>query len=241
MTNFQANPETNRLRWLTPERAVLVLPFVAGLVASLALASTVLTPLSLSVKEKQQQVDDLRALRDELPLLQSQLNASNLQLKQRREQQRDLLNLVAGVSELDTFLAELNDLADQIGVNITRAEPGEIELYQPQALPVGDGAASPPAAAGGEGTASSDPLLREGLERRSAQLGVSGSFTQLLTFMRALERLQVFVEISDLSLIQSSSSAQQDDQLPKSSLELALTLSAYGRQADLAKNGVKIQ
>ena len=219
---------------------MLVLPFVAGLVASVALASLVLTPLSLSVKEKRQQVDDLSLLRDALPLLQSQLNASNLQLKQRRAQQRDLLNLVAGVSELDTFLAELNDLADQIGVQITRAEPGDIELYQPQALPVSDGADSPPPAAGGEGTASSDPLLREGLERRSAQLGVSGSFTQLLAFMRALEQLQVFVEISDLSLVQTSSTSE-DGQLPKSSLELALTLSAYGRQADIAKNGVKIQ
>lgn len=219
---------------------MLVLPFVAGLVASVALASLVLTPLSLSVKEKRQQVDDLSLLRDALPLLQSQLNASNLQLKQRRAQQRDLLNLVAGVSELDTFLAELNDLADQIGVQIKRAEPGDIELYQPQALPVSDGAASPPPAAGGEGTASSDPLLREGLERRSAQLGVSGSFTQLLAFMRALEQLQVFVEISDLSLVETSS-ASEDEQLPKSSLELALTLSVYGRQADIAKNGVSIQ
>ena len=219
---------------------MLVLPFVAGLVASVALASLVLTPLSLSVKEKRQQVDDLSLLRDALPLLQSQLNASNLQLKQRRAQQRDLLNLVAGVSELDTFLAELNDLADQIGVQITTAQPGDIELYQPQALSVSDGSASPPPAAGGEGTASSDPLLREGLERRSAQLGVSGSFTQLLAFMRALEQLQVFVEISDLSLVQTSSTSE-DGQLPKSSLELALTLSAYGRQADIAKNGVKIQ
>jgi len=216
-----------------------VLPVVAGLVASVALASLVLTPLSLSVKEKRQQVDDLSLLRDALPLVQSQFNASNLQLKQRRAQQRDLLNLVAGVSELDTFLAELNDLADQIGVQITRAEPGDIELYQPPALPVSDGAAAPPAA-GGEGTASSDPLLREGLERRSAQLGVSGSFKQLLAFMRALEQLQVFVEISDLSLVQTSSSSE-DGQLPKFSLELALTLGAYGRQADIAKNGVNIQ
>ena len=82
--------------------------------------------------------------------------------------------------------------------------------------------------------------MLEGLERRSAQLGVSGTFTQLLAFMRALEQLQSFVEISDLSLVQASS-ASEDGQLPESSLELALTLSAYGRQAEIAKNGVKIQ
>ena len=241
MTNFQANPDTSRFRWLTPERAVLVLPFVAGLVASVALASMVLTPLSLRVQEKRQQADDLRVLRDELPLLKAQLEASELQLTQRRAQQRDLLNLVAGVNELDTFLAELNDLADQIGVTITRAEPGDIERYQPPVQPSSDQGAAPPPAAGGEGTGSSDPLLRDGLERRSAQLGVSGSFTRLLAVMRALERLQVFVEISDLSLTKSSISGRQDDLLPEFPLELALTLSAYGRQAEIPKNGVSIQ
>ena len=220
---------------------MLVLPFVTGLLASLALASMVLTPLSLSVQEKRRQADELRVLRDGLPLLKAQLEASELQLTQRRAQQRELLNLVAGVSELDTFLAELNDLADQIGVTITRAEPGEIELYQAPVQPVSDQETPPPPAAGGEGTGSSDPLLREGLERRSAQLGVSGSFTRLLAFMRALERLQVFVEISDLSLIKTSSSDREDDQVPTSLLELALTLSAYGRQAEISKIGVSIQ
>ena len=73
MTNFQAIPDSNRLRWLTPERAVLVLPFAAGLAASVALTSFVLAPLFLSLQEKRQQADDLRVLRDELPFLKAQL------------------------------------------------------------------------------------------------------------------------------------------------------------------------
>ena len=147
MTNFQATPARSRLRWLTPERAVLVLPLAAGLVASGALGSMVLTPLSLSVREKREEAKELRLLRDELPLLKSQLEAAKLQLQQRLSQQRDLLNLVSGVSELDTFLAELSELADQLGVTITRAEPGEVELYQPPAQASNDkGISSPPAA-----------------------------------------------------------------------------------------------
>lgn len=230
MTNFQAQPATKPLRWLTPERAVLVLPIAAGLLLAVALGSFVITPLSLHLQAKRQQVEALRTLRNELPLLEAQLIAANRELSERREQQDQLLQLVAGVSELDTLLAELNDLAEQRGVIITRAEPGEIQSYQPPPPPADGQDDVPPPAAGGEGAAPTDPLLREGLERRSAQLGVSGSFSGLVAFMRALERLQVFVEISDLSLTQASTGQDDSSQDSARDLDLELTLTAYGRQ-----------
>ena len=151
MTNFQAQPTTKSLRWLTPERAVLVLPIAAGLLLSLALGSFVITPLSLRLQAKHQKVEALRQLRDELPLLEARLLAVNRDLLERREQQDQLLQLVAGVSELDTLLAELNDLAEQRGVIITRAEPGDIQSYQPPPQPEDGQGDVPPPAAGGEG------------------------------------------------------------------------------------------
>lgn len=230
MTNFQAQPTTKSLRWLTPERAVLVLPIAAGLLLSLALGSFVITPLSLRLQAKHQKVEALRQLRDELPLLEARLLAVNRDLSERREQQDQLLQLVAGVSELDTLLAELNDLAEQRGVIITRAEPGDIQSYQPSPQPEDGQGDVPPPAAGGEGAAPTDPLLRDGLERRSAQLGVSGSFSSLVDFMRALESLQVFVEISDLSLTQVNTGQKDGSHDSVRDLDLNLLLTAYGRQ-----------
>ena len=230
MTNFQVQPTTRSLRWLTPERAVLVLPIAAGLLLALALGSFVITPLSLRLQAKRQEVEALRQLRDKLPLLEAQLLAANRELSERREQQDQLLQLVAGVSELDTLLAELNDLAEQKGVIITRAEPGDVQSYQPPPQPVEGQDDVPPPAAGGEGAPPTDPLLREGLERRSAQLGVSGSFSGLVAFMRALERLQVFVEISDLSVTQAGIGPDDKSQDSARDLDLELTLTAYGRQ-----------
>lgn len=233
MTNFQANAPTTKLRWLTPERAVLVLPIAAGLLVSVLLASLAVTPLLVRLQGQREQVEQLRRLRDNVPLLRQQLEAELARLEERQLQQESLLQLVAGTGELDTFLAELNDLADRIGVTITRAEPGEVQTYQPPPKPVDGEEAPPPPAAGGEGTAPKDPLLREGLERRSAKLGVSGSFAGLLRFMRALESLQVFVEVSDLTLKspQANANAKQGAAVAASPLDLSLTLSAYGRQA----------
>ena len=220
---------------------MLVLPIAAGLVAAVALSSLALAPLSLSVQQKRQKVSGLRILRDELPLLKAQLLSSSRQLEQRRQQQTSLLQLVAGVAELDTLLAELNDLADRVGVTLTKAVPGEVQIYQVPVEVVDAEELTPPPAAGGDGAEPLDPLLREGLERRSAEIGVSGSFKQLLGFMRLVESLQVFVEISDLVLTQPSQSSSKDEVVPNPVLELALTLSAYGRQAEEPINAANVE
>ena len=107
-----------------------------------------------------------------------------------REQQLDrLLALVAGTSELNTFLSELEDLATANGVVITTTEPGDVQQFIPQSSTA---SAAPPS--------SGDALLNKGLEKRSARLNVQGGFLQVYGFLRALERLQVFVIISELNI-----------------------------------------
>lgn len=229
MTNFQANAPASRLRWLTPERAVLVLPIVAGLLLSGMIMSLLLAPVWVRLKAQQEQVDELTRLRDEVPLLRGQLNKLLVRQEQRKQQEQWLLQLVAGTSDFDTFLAGLNDLAQRTGVVITRAEPGQVQRYVPPPKPVEGQPPPSPAAGGGVAASSVDPLLREGLERRSAQLGVSGSFTGLLAFMRALESLDVLVETSELSL--KSAPVNPDSKGQAKTLDLSLTLSAYGRQS----------
>ena len=59
--------------------------------------------------------------------------------------------------------------------------------------------------------------------------------------MRALESLQVFVEISDLVLTQPSKDSSEDEVVPNPTLELTLTLSAYGRHADDSIKSAKVE
>ena len=68
-----------------------------------------------------------------------------------------------------------------------------------------------------------DPLLRQGLEKRSAQIGVEGPFVQVLAFLQALEKLEVFVVTDDLSVRVAPTS---EDEAIK--VRLRLTLLAYG-------------
>lgn len=231
MTNFQANTPPQPARWLNPENAVLFLPIAAGVVAAISLFVLVILPTSIRSHEQRLKLNEFRGLRLELPFLKTKLSNVKGKLRKMDEQQLNLLKLVAGVTELDTLLAELNALADQTGVTVTRANPGETQFYQ-AALTQVDGQDQAPPAAGGEELRPSDPLLRKGLEKRSAELVLSGAFRGLVMFIRELERLEVFVEISDLSLTERGISKASAAPGGGAMLDLALTITAYGRRLE---------
>lgn len=231
MTNFSGAGQTGLWSWLSPERAVLVLPVFAGFGLSLLLFSAGITPLKLRVDEQQKVVDELSFKSETLPLLEQEHSELKRQQAQRTQQLDRLLALVAGTSELNTFLAELNDLGNTHRVAITTTEPGEVQRFTAPAAPTGQEA--PPAAGGGEPTASSgDALLYEGIEKRTAELTLQGSFPQVLAFLQALERLQVFVVVSEMDVKAVASRDEAADQSPKPEVTMALKLTAYGRQPE---------
>ena len=214
MTNFSGIRRQGLWSWLTPERAVLVVPVLAGLVMSMALLSVGITPLTMRVREQNEVVEQLTTKADFVPVLRQQV-AVLKRSQQEREQQLDrLLDLVAGTSELQTFLAELNDLGRVHNVDINTTKPRALERFN----------ATPPSASG-------DPLLNRGLEKLSAVLTVTGSFEQVLAFLQSLERLEVFMVISEMNLRKQIQLGE--DGVERVKVAMNITLSAYGRQSNL--------
>ena len=208
------------MAWLTPERAVLAVPILAGVGLAVVLASLVITPLTVQLRNKQETVNMLQSKSDALPqLIQSLAQRSQDQSYVTAQKQR-LLDLIAGTTELETFLAELNDLALQHRVTLSSTAPGEVELPPPPVI--NDDTAAPPAESV-DAPASNDPLLIQGLEKRTATLNVEGSFIQVLAFLQSLEQLEVFVITNDLALV-SARGASENETL----VRLSLKLIAYG-------------
>lgn len=230
MTNFSGIDRQGLWSWLTPERAVLVMPVLAGLGVSMALLSIGITPLTIRVREQSEVVEQLTSKAELEPVLRQQLAALKREQEERDQQLDRLLNLVAGTSELQTFLAELNDMSRLHNVVITTTKPGAVKRFQPpQPVQAPSQLVSP--AAGGEDSramVSGDPLLNRSLEKRSAALTVTGSFQQVLAFLQSLERLEVFVLISEMNV--QSQSQQSIDDVNRFEVAMDLTLSAYGRQ-----------
>ena len=231
MTNLSGELRQGRFKWLTPENAVVVLPVLAGLVMAALIAPSGIWPLSERVTNKKEEVELLRSKSIAVPQLRQQL--AELSARQRlREQQLDrLLALVAGTSELNTFLSELNDLAYATGVVITTTEPGDVQRFIAQASPAGTTGGAPPAAGGEDGSApAGDALLKKGLEKRSAGLTVQGGFLPVYEFLRALEKLQVFVIVSEMDIQSEAQSRTENNEVAAPKIRMSLELTAYGRQ-----------
>tara|TARA_B100000674_G_scaffold381929_1_gene324830 strand:+ start:5411 stop:6097 length:687 start_codon:yes stop_codon:yes gene_type:complete len=217
VTNFQAGTNRPTAAWLTPERAVLVVPIMAGLALTVMLASVVITPQMVQLRERRSVVDVLAQKSEALPGLKQALLQRRLEQAEVMAQQQRLLALIAGTTDLETFLAQLNDLANKHQVVVTSTEPGAVERAP---VPV---APTDAPAAGAEDPAVADPLLQQGLEKRSARIQVEGPFVQVLAFLRSLESLEIFVVTDDLSVVAAPSS--EDEAIR---VRLGLTLLAYG-------------
>ena len=215
MTNFQVDRNRSTAAWLTPERAVVVVPILAGLALASTLASVVITPQLVQLRERREVVEVLEQKSSALPGLMQALEQRRFDQAKVNAQKQRLLALIAGIADLETFLAQLNDFADRHQVVVTRTQPGIVERA-PVRLPSSD----VPAA---EVPAARDPLLRQSLEKRSVQIQVEGPFVQVLAFLQDLEKLEVFIVTDDLSLL--AVVATQDEAMR---VRLGLTLSAYG-------------
>ena len=217
MTNFQLKANRHVEAWLTPERAVVVVPILAGLVLAGTLAAAVIRPQLSRLNESRSVVEVMEQKSKALPGLEQALAVRLVEQAEVMAQQQRLLALIAGTSELETFLAELNDLADEHQVLVFSTEPGAIER-----APVPIAPTDAPVA----GTADLvvvDPLLMHGLEKRSARIQVEGPFVQVVDFLRSLEKLEVFIVTEELSVMGAASA---EDEAMK--VRLGLKLLAYG-------------
>jgi len=239
MTNFQA-VDASRQRLITPERAVLVLPVLAGVIGAGLLLLFGLSPLLVLVQQRKGVVEEMQTKQNDLPLL--KLRLVRLLEKQRaaQAQQERLFQLVAGTAALSTWLTQVNRFATQQGLAIVSVEPQPIERYRPPAPPPPADGSAPQPDAKTPPPPPVDPLLAANIEKHSALFIVQGPFPRLVRFLQLLEQLQVIVLASDVELeavTPATTSSSSTDPLAAPAIpqaKLKLRLSAYGRTPAVA-------
>ena len=225
MTNFQGQSSSARLHWLTPERALLFIPVLSCVAVAVALFGLAAVPILSVVRERQGVVESLSFKSLALPQLEQDfLEQQTLQFHLSGQENR-LIKMLAGTKDLDTFLAGLNLLSVRHRVSIASTQPGAIEVWIPPVESEDGIEADLKLSEDGSG----DPLLQEGLEKRSVSITVEGAFDQVLGFLQDLESLEVFVIPSDLAMEAIRSAGKDSGEVESIITKLELQLSAYGR------------
>tara|TARA_B100000073_G_scaffold346671_1_gene358702 strand:+ start:1903 stop:2547 length:645 start_codon:yes stop_codon:yes gene_type:complete len=204
--------------WFSPERILLVLPIVLGVGIGTLLVMAGVVPIVVQLQDLREEIEVMELKQLGLPALQARLRALERELRQKQEQQARLVAVVAGPNQLKTFLATVNDLTVESGIQIGAVESKPVVRYvaPPQLQPnaTQSAVATPPAPP-------SDPFLRPGMERRSVVISLKGTFQALLVFLRELEALEVITITDELTLLNTG----QAEELT----QLTLSVSAYGR------------
>ena len=221
MTNLAAGSPPSLL---SRDRILLGVPLLVGALIAAGIGWFLLRPAQERFVVLETRVEELSALQRQLPLLDRQLVEANAKFAKAQQQQALLLDVIAGKDRIQTFLAMLDQVSRQTGVNIERYEPLAVKKAdeaQPLARRNNKTKAPPPP---------TDPLLALGYRQSSVVLRVEGQYQSLQRFLQQMEALELLVESSDLNLQASGNTSETDDGSPSvASTALSIRLSFYDR------------
>ena len=218
MTNFQQDNAQNRFAWLTPERALVVLPAAVGVTFALILAGALVVRFQSTINQLTALEKERLQKQDELSFLKIQQRKLKQTYRQAQEQTQLLQQLVTGNQSIETLLSQLNLEASESNV--------VLESYEPQRTQVAASGRTnsktdaPPA----------DPLVTDGVIKEKRLIVVKGPYVGLLEFLRRLERITPLLVISDLSVQADAAASAADQPLPQATSTMRLTLTAYTKE-----------
>ena len=198
MTNLNNTPSPLQ-KHLTRQRVLVGTPVLVGVLLSAVLFGAIGLPQWLASGERSRRIVELKAQEASLPLIEAQVKQQNQKLLKAQQQQDLVVNLVAGRSQIETFLTQLSRSAAESGVVIERYEPAA-------AAP---GLTNPPEQGAnnqkGQRNEQSEDKVQappdlKGYEKTAVLLQVSGPYEGVLAFLRAMEQLELLVQPSDLEL-----------------------------------------
>ena len=223
MTNFQQDNAQNRFAWLTPERALVVLPAAVGVTFALILAGALVVRFQSTINALTALEQERLQKRDDLSFAKIQQRKLKQTYREAQEQTQLLQQLVTGNQSIETLLSQLNLEASESKVVLESYEP-----KRTQAAPAGSANSkknAPPA----------DPLVTDGVIKEKRLIVVKGPYVGLLEFLRRLERITPLLVISDLSVQADAAASAADQPLPQATSTLRLTLTAYTKEQAKAK------
>ena len=214
---------------LSRDRILVGAPLLIGVALAMGVGFGVVRPTLERVDALEVRLADLQGQQRSLPGLDRRLVEAQTTLGLREQKQVLLLDLIAGRDRIQTFLALLGEEARASGVEIRRYEP----------------LAAPPSATSTERRSRSsqqtkpesakNPMQELGYHQSSIALQVKGGYAGLQQFLQRMERLQLLVESSELSL--KTTTVSKPDQeglgvLAPAPTDLSLRLTFYDRKPE---------
>ena len=202
---------------LTPKIASIIFPVIIGLTISFFLLIIGLLPVKDRVNKVALELKEYKKKSDTLSLILNNFKNQKLKLKNIYETKYNLINIIAGETDLKTLLAKINTLANDTNIKIEKIKPIRIVKFDQNKQ--NDFNSSSDNATQNQ----TDPLITPETFKEISTLEIIGDYESLISFLKRVEKMENIILINALSL-KSSNSGSKDNVL-----QIRLDLGSYGR------------
>jgi hypothetical protein len=207
-------------RFITPEKSAILLPVLISSFISLIVVSAFVIPRYIKSNKINNEYKEFLRKKNELPNLKAQYKIINEKLEKLNKEKYQIINLISGTSNLETFLSRLGNLALKHNINISSISPKSSIMYvESQNSDLQD-----------ELNLNSDPLLVEGVKRYNIELNFKANFNDLLSFFRDLEFQENVILFKDINIAsKKENNNEKTRNIPAKLLDISLKMDVYGK------------
>ena len=221
------NSNLKRKNLITPESAAIFLPAIISSLISIVITSAFVIPKYIKSNKVFYELKEFIRKRDELPKLKGQYIVINKKLKRLEEKKNQIIELISGKTNLETFLSRLGTIGIKNNIQFVSIIPDSFVKFIP---PVTNELDNNDISLG-DLDIQVDPLLVEGIKKYTIDLEFLSTFKDLLLFLSELEFQENIILLSDINIQQAENNQENKDSLNENIdlLKTSIKISIYGK------------
>ena len=240
---------------LNPENSTLLIPITIGFIFSILLFSTITLNLSNKKKETNNLLKESETKKLNIDKVEIKLNEVSKKLNLAKKNKSDLVSIVGGTKDFDTFLAMINKLSNANFIKILSIKPDKVVKSKPveNIIPTlnndqsslngpvypNNGPIYPNSPNNlpnpnqnpinsGTSLSKNEDLLVPNLEKHIVDIKLEANFEQIVEFFREVELLENIILINDLKISRSKEVFKSI----KSPIIIKMEISAHGKSKE---------
>ena len=214
-----ANSQIKKSKFITPEKASIILPTIVSSLIAIILLSAFSIPKYVESNKVNNELKEFKRKTNELPELkiQSQIISNNLQ--KLNEKKFKIINLISGTSNLETFISRLGFIGEKNNIIFKSIKPiSSTKFVKSENSQIQN-----------ELNINPDQLLVEGVKKYTLDLNINANYKDLLSFLRELELQENIILFKDINLELLDNTKDKNSKEKPTFLAATLKIIVYGK------------
>ena len=184
------NSQIKRTRFITPEKAAIILPTIISSLISLILLSAFAIPKFVASNKVNNELKEFKRKANELPNLKIQSQKISENLDKLNEKKLKIIRLISGTSNLETFISRLGSIGKKNNISFQEIKPiSSTKFVESSNTQIQN-----------ELNINPDQFLVEGVKKYTIDLNLNAEYKDFLSFLRELEFQENTILFKDINL-----------------------------------------